>query len=50
MAISKVRFEIVPVNQLVLDTNNPRIAKWLEMYRGDVGEAGMKLALACRWS
>jgi hypothetical protein len=46
MAISKVRFEIVPVDQLMLDTNNPRIAKWLEMYRGDVGEAGMKLALA----
>jgi ParB-like chromosome segregation protein Spo0J len=45
MASSKVKFEMVPVDQLVLDTNNPRIAKWLEMYRGDVGEAAMKLAL-----
>lgn len=33
---SSVKYEMVAVDKLVLDTNNPRIAKWLEMYRGDV--------------
>jgi hypothetical protein len=43
---NRVKYEMVPVDKLVLDTNNPRIAKWLEMYRGDISEAAMKLALA----
>jgi len=35
----------LPVDQIILDTSNPRIAKWLEMYSGDIDYNQIKLAL-----
>ncbi len=40
-----VKYELVEVDQLVLDLNNPRIAQWMEMYGANVNDEAMKLAL-----
>lgn len=42
---SKVKYEIVPVDQLELDMKNPRIAKWVEMYGDNVNDEAIKLAI-----
>ncbi|MFC2016983.1 ParB N-terminal domain-containing protein [Chloroflexota bacterium] len=41
----KVTFEIVPTDDLTYDKDNPRIAKWSEMYPGDITAEQMALAL-----
>lgn len=38
-------FECVPVDKLTLDTKNPRIAKWVEMYGDNITSEDMSLAL-----
>jgi hypothetical protein len=38
-------FERVPVHELTLDTKNPRIAKWVEMYGDNITIEHMRLAL-----
>ncbi len=45
MAPRDGQFEWLPVDALVLDKSNPRVARFIEMYRGDVGEEQMRLAL-----
>ncbi len=40
-----VRYELIPVNELILDVKNPRIAKWMEMYAGELTDEQMALAL-----
>lgn len=40
-----IKYELIPVDELDLDLTNPRIAQWMEMYSGDVGDDAMKLAL-----
>jgi len=42
---STVKYEMVEVDQLVLDLSNPRIAQWMEMYGENVNDDAMKLAL-----
>ena len=38
-------FEWIPVDDLELDVENPRIAKFVEMYPGKITAEGMSLAL-----
>ena len=38
-------YDLLPVKQLKLDTENPRIAQWIEMYGDKVTDEHMKLAL-----
>lgn len=45
MKKGSVTYERVPVKQLKLDTKNPRIAQWIEMYGDNVTDEHMKLAL-----
>lgn len=45
MGGNKVHFEMLSIEEIELDKNNPRIAKWIEMYGGDVTEEQMALAL-----
>ena len=45
MAARNGRFAILPVDTLVLDTSNPRVARYIEMYGGDVTDDQMSLAL-----
>ncbi len=45
MAETKVTYELVPINYLELDIENPRIKKWIEMYGPNVTEEQMALAL-----
>ena len=39
------QFAMLPVETLVLDTSNPRVARYIEMYGGDVTDDQMSLAL-----
>ena len=39
------KFKMLPVETLVLDTSNPRIARFIEMYGGEVTDEQMSLAL-----
>ena len=39
------RFAMLPVETLVLDTSNPRVARYIEMYGGEVTDEQMSLAL-----
>ena len=41
----KVNYEMVPINDLVFDKDNPRIAKWIKMYGGTFTAEQMALAL-----
>ena len=43
--VANSKFELLPINELVLDKENPRIAKWLEFYEGDITAEQMSLAL-----
>jgi len=45
MKKGSITYERIPVKQLKLDTKNPRIAQWLEMYGDKVSDEAMKLAL-----
>ena len=39
------QFAMLPVETLVLDTSNPRVARYIEMYGGEVTDEQMSLAL-----
>ncbi len=39
------KFKMLPVETLVLDTSNPRVARYIEMYGGEVTDEQMSLAL-----
>jgi len=43
--LGKSQFQIVKVDDLVLDVDNPRIKKWIEYYEGTPTAANIKLAL-----
>ena len=45
MAAGNGQFEALPVETLVLDASNPRVARYIEMYGGDVTNEQMSLAL-----
>lgn len=45
MKKGSITYERIPVKQLKLDTKNPRIAQWIEMYGKEVTDEHMKLAL-----
>ena len=45
MAARNGQFTMLPVETLVLDTSNPRVARYIEMYGGDVTDEQMGLAL-----
>lgn len=45
MAARNGQFEMLPVETLVLDTANPRVARYIEMYGGEVTDEQMGLAL-----
>ena len=45
MKKGNITYEMVPVKQLKLDIENPRIARWIEMYGDNVTDEHMKLAL-----
>ena len=45
MAASNGQFMMLPVETLVLDTSNPRVARYIEMYDGVVTDEQMSLAL-----
>ena len=38
-------FDLLPVDSIVLDINNPRITKWLEIYEGAPSPEQIELAL-----
>ena len=41
----KATFELLPVDSIELDLQNPRIAKWLEIYNGAPTPEQIELAL-----
>ena len=45
MAAKNGEFAMLPVETLVLDTSNPRVARYIEMYGGEVTDDQMSLAL-----
>ena len=45
MAATNGQFETLPVETLVLDASNPRVARYVEMYGGQVTDEQMSLAL-----
>lgn len=45
MAAIDGQFMMLPVETLVLDTSNPRVARYIEMYGGEVTDDQMSLAL-----
>ena len=45
MAARNGQFTVLPVEILVLDTANPRVARYVEMYGGEVDDEQMSLAL-----
>ena len=45
MAARNGQFAMIPVEKLVLDTSNPRVARYIEMYGGEVTDEQMSLAL-----
>ena len=45
MAATNGKFMMLPVETLVLDTSNPRVARYIEMYGGEVTDEQMSLAL-----
>ena len=45
MAARNGQFEMLPVDTLVLDASNPRVARYIEMYGGTVTDEQMSLAL-----
>ena len=45
MAARNGQFAMLPVETLVLDTSNPRVARYIEMYGGEVTDEQMSLAL-----
>ena len=45
MAARNGQFEMLPVDTIVLDASNPRVARYIEMYGGQVSDEQMSLAL-----
>ena len=45
MAVRNGQFAMLPVETVVLDTSNPRVARYIEMYGGEVTDEQMGLAL-----
>lgn len=45
MATKNGHYAMLPVEKLVLDTSNPRVARFIEMYGGEVTDEQMSLAL-----
>lgn len=45
MAARNGQFEMLPVETIVLDASNPRVARYIEMYGGQVTDEQMSLAL-----
>ncbi len=45
MAAGNGQFDTLPVEMLVLDASNPRVARYIEMYGGEVTNEQMSLAL-----
>ena len=45
MAATNGQFVMLPVETLVLDASNPRVARYIEMYGGEVTDEQMSLAL-----
>ena len=45
MTAGNGQFAMLPVEMLVLDTSNPRVARYIEMYGGTVTDEQMSLAL-----
>ena len=45
MATTHGQYAMLPVEMLVLDTSNPRVARYIEMYGGEVTDEQMSLAL-----
>ena len=45
MAATHGQFRMLPVEKLVLDTSNPRVARFIEMYSDEVTDEQMSLAL-----
>ena len=45
MAATNGQFETLPIATLVLDASNPRVARYIEMYGGQVTDEQMSLAL-----
>ena len=45
MAATHQQFAMLPVDTLMLDTSNPRVARYIEMYGGEVTDEQMSLAL-----
>ena len=41
-------YKLVPADQIELDSENPRIAKWVEMYGDNLAAEQMALALVAR--
>ena len=46
MAARNGQFVMLPVETLVRDTSNPRVARYIEMYGGEVTDEQMSLALS----
>ena len=45
MAARNGRFTMLPVEALVIDKTNPRVARYIEMYGGEINDEQMSLAL-----
>ncbi|MCP4609252.1 MAG: hypothetical protein GY845_11115 [Planctomycetes bacterium] len=45
MTTNIAHFEMIPIDEIVLDKENSRIVKWIEMYGDDVRAEDMTLAL-----
>ena len=46
MAAGNGQFAMLPVETLVLDTSNPRVARYIAMYGQEVADEQMELALS----
>lgn len=45
MGLELGKYQTLPIDGLILDTKNPRIAKWIEIYGGEITAEQMGLAL-----
>jgi len=45
MTTINATYQLLPVDQLQIDLRNPRIAKWMEMYKDDVSDEAIRLAI-----
>lgn len=45
MNLEESSYQLLPIDNLLLDKKNPRIAKWIEIYGDEINAEGMSLAL-----